>query len=74
MQKKCSFCFRNNINYKQGNFFIMTFSKELDNTNNLKILDSNKKWLCDIHYPIFFKYKMLTWEDAKKNVLNKINN
>ena len=52
----------------------MTFSKESDNTNNLKILDSNKKWLCDIHYPIFFKYKMLTWEDAKKNVLNKINN
>jgi len=64
---KCSFCHRDKINYKEGNFFLLNF-KETEKDQSSKIIKDNQKWLCDLHYPIFYNYKNLTWEQAKKNI------
>lgn len=64
---KCSFCHRDKINYKEGNFFLLNF-KKIENNKNLKIIKDNQKWLCDLHYPKFYKYKELSWQEALKNI------
>jgi hypothetical protein len=68
---KCSFCHRNTINYKSGNFFLINFKNESNqDDNNLKIIKENQKWFCDLHYPVFYKYKDMTWTDVKKKIKN----
>ena len=68
---KCSICHRDTINYKEGNFLLLNFN-ETEKNENLKIIKDNQKWFCALHYPVFYKYKKLTWEQAKKKFeLNK---
>ena len=64
---KCCFCHRNKINYKDGNFFLLNF-KEIETKENVKIIKDNQKWFCDLHYPVFYNYKDLTWNQAKQKV------
>jgi hypothetical protein len=64
---KCSFCHRDKINYKDGNFFLLNF-KKIETRENVKIIKDNQKWFCDLHYPIFYNYKDLTWDQAKQKV------
>ena len=67
---KCSFCHRDLINYKEGNFFLLNF-KEIEKNNNLQIIKNNQKWLCDLHYPLFYKHKNLTWKEAYQKLKKK---
>jgi len=64
---KCSFCHRDKINYKDGNFFLLNF-KKIETRENVKIIKDNQKWFCDLHYPVFYNYKDLTWDQAKQKV------
>ena len=64
---KCSFCHRDKINYKDGNFFLLNF-KKIETKENVKIIKDNQKWFCDLHYPVFYNYKDLTWDQAKQKV------
>jgi hypothetical protein len=64
---KCSFCHRDKINYKDGNFFLLNF-KKIETKENVKIIKDNQKWFCDLHYPVFYNYKNLTWDQAKQKV------
>ena len=70
MEKKCSFCHRDPINYKEGNFYLLTFKKEegQPDLKNMNIIPANKKWLCNIHYPLFYKFKNLSWTQAIQRV------
>lgn len=74
MNIKCSFCHRNKINYTEGNFFLLDFKKE-NNTkdDSAKIIKSNQKWLCNLHFSKFIKYKDLTFEQAKQKVIKDLN-
>ena len=64
---KCSFYHRDKINYKDGNFFLLNF-KKIETRENVKIIKDNQKWFCDLHYPVFYNYKDLTWDQAKQKV------
>lgn len=66
---KCNFCHRDKMNYTQGNFFLLNFKKN-KKINKYKIIMDNQKWFCDIHYPKFYNYKELTWNEALDKVTN----
>ena len=64
---KCSVCHRDKKNYKEGNFFLLTFKpEENQNNNNLKIIKDNQKWFCDLHYKDYVHLKDSTWSEVLK--------
>jgi len=64
---KCSVCHRDKINYSEGNFFLITFKPEKNqNNDNLKIIQNNQKWFCDLHYKDYVHLKNLSWSKVFK--------